>query len=152
MSDDVTSVERVIPASASEIFALIANPRRHHEFDGSGTVQQAKNSPDQLTLGSTFGMSMRWGIPYSMVNTVVEFEPDRRIAWQTQPSVGLLKLFVGGRIWRYVLEPVKGGTKVTESWDISQERVKAAVLPLRSKTIDSMTKTLERIERVVTAS
>ena len=31
----------------------------------------------------TFGMSMKMGVPYSMSNTVIEFEPDRRIAWQT---------------------------------------------------------------------
>ena len=35
------------------------------------------------SLGSTFGMSMKLGVPYSMTNTVIEFEPDRRIAWQT---------------------------------------------------------------------
>ena len=32
--------------------------------------------------GSTFGMSMKVGIPYSMTNTVVEFEENRRIAWE----------------------------------------------------------------------
>ena len=64
-------------------------------------------------------MSMKMGVPYSMVNTVVEFEENRRIAWQTRPDrFGQL---VGGRIWRYELEPVDGGTLVRETWDISQE-------------------------------
>ena len=34
---DVVSVERLIPAPASEIFDLIADPNRHRDIDGSGT-------------------------------------------------------------------------------------------------------------------
>lgn len=147
---DVESVERVIDAPASEIFAILADPARHREIDGSGTVQGPKESSQVLTLGSTFGMSMRAGIPYSMLNEVVEFEPDRRIAWQTRPSLPPLGLFVGGRIWRYELEPVKGGTLVRESWDISQERVKAVVRPLRRQTRAAMAATLARIDKAVT--
>ncbi len=56
-----------------------------------------------------------------MTNTVIEFEQDRRIAWQTVLA-GPLGRFLGGRIWRYELEPVEGGTKVTESWDLSQDK------------------------------
>jgi uncharacterized protein YndB with AHSA1/START domain len=148
---DRESVERVIPAPADAIFALIADPSRHHTFDGSGTVREAKDVPAQLTLGSRFGMSMKLGMPYSMVNEIVEFEPNRRIAWQTRPPSSLLARFVGGRIWRYELEPVEGGTLVRETWDISQERVKAAVRPLRGKTREAMRATLERLERAVTA-
>ena len=47
--------------------------------------------------------------------------PDRRIAWQTYSTIGWLARFGGGRIWRYELEPVDGGTLVRETWDISQE-------------------------------
>jgi uncharacterized protein YndB with AHSA1/START domain len=145
---DTETVERVIPAPAEAIFALLADPRRHHDFDGSGTVRDAKNVPDHLELGSTFGMSMKLGIPYSMVSTVIEFEPNRRIAWQTYPPVG--KKLAGGRIWRYELEPVDGGTLVRETWDISHERVKGIVQGARSKTIVALTKTLERLESLAT--
>jgi uncharacterized protein YndB with AHSA1/START domain len=149
-NDDAASVERTIPAPAGSIFALLADPRRHKDIDGSGTVRDAKKLPDQLSLGATFGMSMKLGVPYSMTSTVIEYEPDRRIAWQTwAPGIG--KNFAGGRIWRYELEPVDGGTLVRETWDISQEKVKAIVRPARAKTIDAMTKTLERIEALVTA-
>jgi uncharacterized protein YndB with AHSA1/START domain len=148
---DTESVERVIPAPAEAIFALLADPRRHKDFDGSGTVRNAKSLPDHLELGAKFGMSMRVGIPYSMVSTVIEFEPNRVIAWQTY-APGHTHWLVGGRIWRYELEPVDGGTLVRETWDISQERLKAIVEPARGKTILGMTKTLERIEQVLTPS
>jgi uncharacterized protein YndB with AHSA1/START domain len=148
-SEDVVTVERFIAAPPERIFALLADPARHQEIDGSGTVRGAKSGGgERLALGSRFGMSMRMGLPYSMVSTVVEFEDDRRIAWQTRPPI--LPQLAGGRIWRYELEPTEGGTIVRESWDISQERVKALVRPARNKTRENMEKTLARIETLTT--
>ena len=148
---DVETVERIIPAPPEPIFALIADPRRHSEIDGSGTVREAKDLPDHLELGSTFGMSMKFVVSYSMVSEVIEFEPNRRIAWQTRPAKSLGGKSGGGRIWRYELEPVEGGTRVRESWDISQEKIKAIVQPARKRMRTAMTKTLARIEQIVTA-
>ena len=147
---DVETVERVIPAPPERIFELLADASRHADIDGSGSVRGAQGSPEPLRLGSTFGMKMRIGLPYAMQSTVVEFEPNRRIAWQSRMPLPVVGRFTGGRIWRYELEPVDGGTRVRESWDISQEMVKAAVRPLRARTREAMTATLERIEQIVT--
>jgi hypothetical protein len=150
----VESVEREIPAPAAAIFALIADPRRHQDIDGSGTVREAKDVPDQLTLGSTFGMNMQYGGKYSMENTVIEYEPDRRIAWQARPprgAGGIWRQLFGGRIWRYELEPIEGGTRVRESWDLSQERNKLFVRAYGPKTRKNMTATLARIEQLLTS-
>jgi len=148
--EDVISVERVIPAPPEKIFALLADPARHHDIDGSGTVRVAKDSPERLSLGATFGMSMKLGIPYSMVSTVVEFDDNRRIAWQTR-FPGKIGQHTGGRIWRYELEPVEGGTLVRESWDVSQEKGKAITKRLAAaKTGKNMAATLARIEELVT--
>jgi uncharacterized protein YndB with AHSA1/START domain len=146
---DVETVERVIPAPPEKIFELLADPRRHRDIDGSGTVREAKNTPERLSLGAKFGMAMKLGIPYSMESTVIEFEDGRRIAWQSRPPGSIGSRFGGGRIWRYELEPVEGGTRVRESWDISQEKIKAIVRPARKKTIKSMGATLARIEELV---
>ncbi len=150
---DVISVERVIAAPPEAIFALLADATRHKDIDGSGTVVEAKGDPEPLAMGSTFGMSMKMGLPYSMVSTVIEFEPNRRIAWQTR-GPGKIGGHVGGRIWRYELEPTEGGTLVRESWDISQESAltKPVVKMFAAKeTGKNIAKTLERIEQVVTA-
>ena len=144
------SVERVIPAPAERIFAVLADPRRHHEFDGSGTVRDPVDGPDRLSPGAVFGMRMRIGGPYQMTNTVVEFEEARRIAWQPRPTFAPAALLIGGRIWRYELEPVDGGTRVRETWDISQERVPPLIAGLRWVTQRNMTKTLARLEELVT--
>ena len=154
MSDSVVSVERTIAAAPGEVFALISDPRRHHEFDGSGTVREAKDVPDALALGTTFGMSMHLAIPYSMVSTVIEFEQDRLLAWQTLPPYPLVGRLAGGRIWRYELEPVDGGTLVRESWDISREAplTRPVVRLAAGSTRKAMTRTLERIEQVLCSS
>lgn len=151
MEGDVLRVERVIAAPPEKIFALVADAARHPEIDGSGTVRGAKPGvPQRLTLGSTFGMSMRMGIPYSMHNTVVEYEENRRIAWQTRMP-GPLGRLVGGRIWRYELEPKDGGTLVRESWDISRDRQRALLrrlTRLHEQTRRNMERTLERIAQL----
>jgi hypothetical protein len=91
---------------------------------------------------------MRVKMSYSMVSTVIEFDEPRLIAWQTRGPGNL----GGGRIWRYELDPVDGGTLVRESWDISRESVlsKWMVKGLGDKTRENMTATLERIDRYLT--
>ena len=153
MQGNSISVERVINASASEIFAMIADAGKHSSFDGSGTVDHSREKSQPLELGSKFGMSMRGRpetlfVPYRTTNTVVEFEPDRRIAWQTR--TGPLGV-IGGRIWRYELSPVEGGTLVRETWDVSQDRqrpmLKMGAMP--KQTEDGMRATLERIAAIL---
>ncbi|WP_304453442.1 SRPBCC family protein [Nocardiopsis sp. YSL2] len=101
----------VIGAPAERIFDIIATPSRHSEVDGSGTVQNAVSGPERLESGSEFDMDMRmFGIPYRMTNRVVEFEPDRLIAWR----------HIGPHRWRYELEELaEGRTRVTETFDYS---------------------------------
>ena len=83
---------------------------------------------------------------------MVEFEQDRRIAWQTVQA-GFLGRYLGGRIWRYEFEPVEGGTLVTESWDLSQDK-QAALLNHRKVSHNaaaSMSKTLDRLAEITEA-
>lgn len=151
---DVLSVHRLIPAPPEPIFDLLADPAGHAEVDGGGTVRSARSGGRRLALGDRFGMDMHLGVAYSTRNTVVEFEENRRIAWQTSAS-GPTGRVLGGRIWRYVLEPVDGGTLVTESWDLSRERwtskpvIKAT---MTHSTRANMERTLARIEALVTGS
>ena len=147
MGETVVSVERVINAPAADIFAIVADASRHPEIDGSGSVKQVKpGAPERLALGSTFGMSMKLGVPYSMSNKVIEFEPDKRIAWQTT-FAGPLGRLIGGRIWRYELEASGSGTLVRETWDITQDKQRFVLKagPVGKQTADAMTKTLERL-------
>lgn len=149
MKGSVVSVQRVIPASPAALFAVLADASKHALFDGSGTVQRCKDASGPLTLGSVFRVGMKMGVPYTTTNEVVEFEQDRRIAWQTRMGGPLAKLN-GGRTWRYELEAVEGGTRVTETWDVSTDRqgrfLSMGGLP--KKTEAAMAASLERLEQL----
>lgn len=159
MKGYVLSVERMIAAAPEKIFDVLADATRHSAIDGSGMLQGATSAaentdgPQPLSLGTTFGMSMKMlRLPYSTANRVVEFEENKRIAWQTGPT-GFMSRVVAGRIWRYELEPVVGGTLVRESWDITPDHQRV-LLKLgdiySSKTRRDMERTLERLSRLVT--
>ncbi len=111
-STRVVSETAVVDAPPATVFAILADPRQHPRIDGSGTLKGTIRGPEHLTKGDTFGMDMKmFGLPYTIKNTVVEYEPDARIAWRH---------FAGHR-WRYELEALsQGGTRVTESFDYSR--------------------------------
>jgi uncharacterized protein YndB with AHSA1/START domain len=157
MKGFVLSVERQIDAPPEAIFDVLSDASKHALIDGSGMLQGVAATSavtDRLAPGSTFGMGMKMvALRYSTVNTVVEFEPDRRIAWQTGPKGGWGRV-IAGRIWRYVLEPVDGGTRVVESWDITpdHQRVLLKLGDIYSgKTRRDMERTLGRLDALVTA-
>jgi len=153
MDGDRISVERVIDAPADKIFALLADAGKHPTFDGSGTVDHTTAASVPLSLGSVFSMRMRGRretlfLPYTMKNTIIEFQKDRRIAWRTTAFGG----WFGGRIWRYELVPTEdGGTLVSEEWDISRDKQKPMLrlggMPEQAEK--GMRATLERIAEVV---
>jgi hypothetical protein len=133
-----------VAAPAQAVFELLSDPYRHPEIDGSGTLRATVRGPHRLVAGSRFGMAMRyWGVPYRITNTVTEYEPDRLIAWT----------HLGKVIWRYQLEPLAGGTQVSETWDPTDARVPAAyqLLKFPERTAPAMMATLERIKALLEA-
>jgi uncharacterized protein YndB with AHSA1/START domain len=145
MSDRQVSVSRVINAPAQKIFDVLADPEKHPVIDGSGTVQKTRGgNPERLSKGAKFGMDMKIGLPYPIKNTVVEFEEGKRIAWR----------HFAHHVWRYVLEPVDGGTKVTETFDYSTSRSPRFIelMGYPKKHPAGMAATLERLEAEVGGS
>ncbi len=104
----VKSARIVIQAEPSVIFSILANPQRHKDIDGSSTITANISGPNELVLGSKFGMKMHLGIDYRIRNTVVEYEKDQLIAWR----------HLGRWRWRYELVDLGNGTtQVTETFD-----------------------------------
>ena len=149
---DVETVERVIAAPPEAIFELLVDPRRHRDIDGSGTVRDAKGEPERLELGSKFGMSMKMGLPYSMVSTVVEYDA-RTGASRGRPggrprSVGTWPGASGATSSspsRAALACARAGTSRT-----SPQLTKPLVRKGADATRKNMAATLERIEELVT--
>lgn len=130
----------VVAAPPAEVFALIADPHRHHEFDGSATVRRATSGPRRLALGDRFGMDMKITLPYRITNKVVEFEADRRIGW----------CHFAKAVWRYELEPVDGGTRIAETFDWSGSPVAKGMelLKMPQGNAKSIRDTLRRLQQI----
>jgi uncharacterized protein YndB with AHSA1/START domain len=131
----IVSRSIVVHAPAERIFEILADPRRHSDFDGSGSVRGAVSGPERLSLGAKFGMDMRLGVPYRVSSQVKEFEEGRQIAWA----------HIGGHRWRYELEPLAdGSTRVTETFDATTARSARAL-----KLMDAYNRNTRAIEETL---
>ena len=140
----VKSARIIINAPAEKIFDLLANPRRHKEIDGSNTIQANLSGPERLSLGAKFGMAMHLGIDYKIMNTVVEFQENKLIAWR----------HVGRWRWRYEIKEISPNQcEVTESFD-GRKSISQSWLKLRKAypwTQKVVAKTLVRLKEVMEA-
>jgi hypothetical protein len=142
----VKSARIVIQAEPSVIFSILANPQRHKDIDGSSTITANISGPNELVLGSKFGMKMHLGIDYRIRNTVVEYKKNQLIAWR----------HLGRWRWRYELVDLgNGSTQVTESFDGSYApAIAQAWLNFRKAypwTQRAVAKTLVRLKSVAEA-
>ena len=120
----VMAAQIVINAPAEAIFDILVQPRCHPQIDGSGSVQGMVRGPERLAMGDRFQMRMRIRVTYWITSTVVEFEPNRRIAWAHM---------LGNR-WSYDLEPqADGGTLVREMNNLRAAGWRAHVSPVSRK-------------------
>jgi ribosome-associated toxin RatA of RatAB toxin-antitoxin module len=112
-----------VQAPAAEIFDIVADPRRHRELDGSGTVLDTVAGPQRLTQDATFSVKMKQrGVPYRITSRVTEFDEGRVVEWR-HPM---------GHRWRWEFTPLsEDSTRVTETFDYSQvSSVKSKALEL----------------------
>jgi hypothetical protein len=168
MTEGSQAVEasRRIEAPATLIFAILANPQRHMDFDGSDMLRGAVLNRPISDVGDTFTMKMnRLGRDYLMLNHVVEFEPDRRIFWEPAPgdlpTAGGDPSKVGipaGYRWGYSLTPDgDDATVVTEVFDCGSEENRKSLLREdggwingTNSVLESMAASLERLEKIST--
>lgn len=83
------TVQREIPASTSDIFAVLSNPAHHVKLDGSGFIQGVDHADRLSGTGQSFRMNMsgdHMGGDYQTDNVVTGFESGKLIAWQTAPA------------------------------------------------------------------
>ena len=141
MSKYLVSVQKFIPVPAEDLFDIITDPQQHPLIDGSASPIRADiGAPEKLQLGSTFGVDMKVGTEFRKVNTVVEYEEGRRIAWKPR----------GDYRWRYIFEPVERGTLVTEEWDArtSRRRFGVSMLGTPRRALEGSSPTLDRLHDI----
>jgi uncharacterized protein YndB with AHSA1/START domain len=98
-----------VAAPAAELFAVAADPRRHRELDGSGTVRDNVKAPAEVAVGAKFSTKMKmFGVPYRITSRVTALKPNELVEWR-HPE---------GHRWRWEFEPISPTlTRVTETFD-----------------------------------
>lgn len=129
-----------VTAPAADIFALLVDPHRHPELDGSGTVRDIPiRGPHRLAPGDRFTVGMKqFGVPYKITSTATVVDPFAVVEWQ-HPM---------GHRWRWELaEAAPGVTEVTEVFDYSTAKapIVIEVLGMHKKNAEGITSTLENL-------
>jgi hypothetical protein len=155
-------VSRRIPAPASVIFRLLADPRRHTELDGSGMLRGSVTTAPVSAVGDVFIMKMYFSElgDYEMNNHVVEYELDRRIGWEPESGRGHPDTAKAenerrwGQRWSYELVPDGvNATIVTEIYDCSAVPAdERAGMNDGEVWADDMARTLERLDAACTST
>lgn len=151
------SVSRRISAPAEILFAVLADPARHRSIDGSGMVGQALTTSLISQAGDTFTMRMHNDElgNYEITNHVIEYQPNRRIAWEpvlTAASRPEDQADIGDRShhrWIYELTPDgPDATIVTETYDCTRapDWLRRAVKN-GQRWMTAMTMTLEKLDQ-----
>lgn len=121
-------VTRDVDASPEQVFALLSDPDRHQEVDGSGLIRGLAEGSTIGGTGDTFRMNMNNPTlgDYQVRCTVCAFEPDRKIGWAPQlyPVDGykdkIGDMVTGGHTFVWELAPSpSGGTTITQTHDWS---------------------------------
>ena len=114
-----------IRAAAEDLYQLAADPHRHHEIDGSDTVQSRAVGPHALTEGAKFTVQMRkFGLPYRLPLRVTRAQSPGEdlpgvVEWR-QPT---------GHRWRWEFAAHSdGSTTVTEAFDSTWQNPAARAL------------------------
>jgi hypothetical protein len=147
------TVSRRIEADAGTIFAILADPTKHTDIDGSEMLRGSLTDTAVSGVGDVFVLKMyleRLGGDYQMANRVVEYEQDRRITWE--PRRHDAEAPVGGHLWGYELTPDgEHATVVTEIFDCARwPEEDKPFIDYGRNWIEAMTKTLERLDEMAT--
>ncbi len=114
----------VIALDADAIYELVADPTQMPRWspENQGTSTQVSAGP--LQVGAVFdGRNKRGGARWTTQCVVTVAEPGRRFAFNVR-KIGLATPVLPGGIatWDYTLDPVEGGTRVTETWTDERRR------------------------------
>lgn len=148
-------IQRTIPASAPDIFAVLCDPQGHVAIDASGMLLDADGDP-VTAAGDTFVVHMDRAAlndypelgKYDVTVQIEQLEKDRLISWtilgQIRPPIG--------HVYGYELQPADDGTGtlVTSFYDwssIDSKWREAGIFPVISE--GTLRATLGILDRTV---
>ena len=138
--DRIVSASRAISGSAERIFALIADPSRHSEWDGNGNV--ASSAPGQRVhqVGDVFKTTLTGG--EIRENHIVEFIEASQIAWLPAE----VRKPPPGHLWRFQLSQVNPTlTNVTHTYDWTALTDTKRLVRAQATTAEMLRASLDRL-------
>ena len=146
----VIAESRDIAAPVHEIFSVLRDPRRHHEFDGSSMVRDCDALPIE-SVGQSFVMRMHneeFG-DYEMRNDVVEFALNQAVTWA--PNRHDIQEESWNHRWGWRLRPISDTTLVTAFFDCTRVPEDARqILENGEWARPILVRSLERLKALVT--
>ena len=124
-------VERVVDAPPGAVWAIVGDPTRTGEWSHECVRLEWVDGATAAVPGARFRGRNRLGRSrWSRLNEVVAVEPGRSITWRTVPA----PLYRDSTIWRIALEPLDGGTRIVQTYEVVQlgpvmDRLFALVVP-----------------------
>ncbi len=147
-------VTHTIDSRPEEIFAVLADPVRHHNTEPGDWVRDAKDAAPITGAGQIFAMNMyltQAGGDYVTYNLVNVFDKDRAIGWMPGVLDDAGNHAPGGWSWRYDLAPNADRTDVTLTYDWSGTpqdfRDRVGTMPIFGE--DYLAESLATLERFV---
>lgn len=147
------SVQVTAAATPAQVWAVLADVTRtgewSHETTGAVWLDGATAAvPSACFRGRNRQGRTRW----SRRCEVVEADAPRRLRFRTVPT----RLFPDSTIWTFELEPVDGGTNITQRFEVVKlhpllDRLFYAVLPAHRDRTDALRQDLERLAEVAAA-
>lgn len=150
MSSTRLEVSRTIDAAAQDLYAILRDPRRHAELDGSGMVR-SDDAAERITgTGQVFRMNVHHPTAgdYRTDNHVTRFDADVLLSWQTSA----VDAEPAGWEWTYHLDAIAPDrTRVTLTYDWSKVTDQAVLERVRFPVVgqDGMERTLENLAAAV---
>ncbi|MFT3900739.1 MAG: SRPBCC family protein [Gordonia sp. (in: high G+C Gram-positive bacteria)] len=108
----------VVAADPAVVYDVVSHPDRIPEFSPENT-RGVVDDPDRAAYaGMTFtGWNRRLGFRWSTRCEVTAADPNRRFEFAVRRwGFGPVMAPVAVATWTFTLEPVDGGTRVTETW------------------------------------
>jgi hypothetical protein len=151
---DRDEVSTVVAAEPAAVYALVSDVTRTPEFSPEVTAVRWLDGATEPAVGARFEAVNTAASGRSWKNrpVVTVAEPGREFAFtRTEP-------FAGTIVWRYRLQPVQGGTRVTESYAVERPVSRLGWFAIerifrggvrREVLRDGMRTTLERMRAVL---
>lgn len=145
----VDSCSAVIEAPAERLYAMVADMPRMGEWSPECQQVEWLEGSSEPAQGARF-IGHNRGAPagllrWSRKGTVLKAAPGREFAFATEEGG------TEGVVWRYRFEPVEGGTKVTESYEVHRIPTWARIVDVptnRARQLrEGMQHTLEHLKR-----